>query len=318
VFAVVVNYNGWADTLECLESLLDQDPHLRVIVLDNASTDGSLGRIEGWARRAGVMRCSELAFAQGAASLPQDVRVVLVACDRNHGFAGANNIALDYIRKNHPGGFGLLLNNDAVMGPDALRTMLRSFDAHSGTAAVGATVLRYEERDTVEMLGGATVSRLTGMVTPVGAGQRRDQSRPPSVPLDYVSGCCLLVPAATLERVGLMDERYFLYSEDVDWGLRMRRAGLRLVYCAAAEVWHKGGASVVHRSTVHDYYVVRGALMLVKKHFPGMLPIALVHWLIRGIMPKLLRREWRRLAAAIRGYRDFLMGVVGPASPTLA
>jgi len=173
--------------------------------------------------------------------------------------------------------------------------------------AVGATVLRADRRDEVEMLGGARVNRVNAMISPAHAGISRTMPKPANIELDYVSCCCLLISASAFAQVGVIDERFFLYSEDVDWGLRMQRAGLRLVYAPDAEVWHKGGASVVHRSATHDYYMVRAALLLVQKHNPAMLPVALIHWLWRGILPKLMRGEWSRLAAASRGYADFLL-----------
>jgi len=106
-----------------------------------------------------------------------------------------------------------------------------------------------------------------------------------------------------------MDESFFLYSEDADWGIRMRRAGLVLAYCADAEVLHTGGAAVVHGSAVHDYYMVRAAILLVRKHAPLLLPWAMFYWLWRGLLPKLARGQWGRLRAAFRGYVDSLRPV---------
>ena len=86
----------------------------------------------------------------------------------------------------------------------------------------------------------------------------------------------------------------------------MKGQNLSLAYCPGAEIWHKGGGSVVHGSVLHDYYAVRGTLMVVHKHFPLSLPIALPYAVLRFILPKLLRGEWQRLRAAARGYRDFV------------
>ena len=323
VWAIVVNYRGWRDTVECIDSLLKVDhAPLRIIVLDNASGDGSLEHLEAWcSTKGGGLRFDRLSLARIAsddARVDEQTRLVLVDCERNLGFAGANNVALRFVQEKYPASAALLLNNDAVIAANAVGEMVRALG--EGDTVAGATVLRYDTPDIVEMFGGATVNPATGMVRPLGSGLRRSDPRPPTgaIRLDYVSGCCLMIGAAAVGRVGLMDERYFLYSEDVDWGLRMRRAGLRLVYCPGAEVRHKGGATVVHRSTIHDYYVVRGALMLVRKHFPATLPIALMFWLFRGIAPKLLRREWRRVAAALRGYRDFILGTAGPAAQSSA
>jgi GT2 family glycosyltransferase len=86
----------------------------------------------------------------------------------------------------------------------------------------------------------------------------------------------------------------------------MRAAGFALTYDAGAEVWHKGGASVRHRSPVHDYYDVRARLLLIHKHHPARLPLALGHTEFRCLLPKLMRGEWRRAAATLRAQRDFI------------
>jgi GT2 family glycosyltransferase len=305
--SIVVNYNGATDTIRCVESLTraDHAPHL-VIVVDNASTDDSLRALGAWATAHGYPTVDERAFADRALDAP----VTLVASATNVGFAGGCNIGMRVVVRHHPSAWILLLNNDATIAPDAIRAMIEAAAGFDDLGAIGATVLRDDRPDVVELLGGATVNRL-GMVTAIGAGTARSAPRPATVNMDYVSGCCLLTRADVVNRVGLMDERYFLYSEDVDWGLRMRHAGLRLAYSPHAEVRHKGGAAVVHRSPVHDYFMVRGALMLVQKHWPAMLPLALVHWAWRGVLPKLVRLQWTRLGAAARGYRDFVRGATG-------
>ena len=337
VYAIVVNYNGWRDTIECLESLLRSDyPRLRVVVCDNASTDDSAGEILAWAQgnvsvaqphnaelrrlvhpslpkplRVAVCADDQLATADAERDA---AAIVLVRCRSNLGFAGANNVALKYMLSRERGGdaYALLLNNDAVIAPTAVRAMVEHAEQHDDLAAVGATILRYNRPDSVETLGGARISRLHGMVEWNAADSRRDDPRPTTVPMDFVVGCCLLAPRSTIDHVGFMDERYFLYGEDTDWCLRMRRAGLALTYCPDAEVWHKGGGTVVHRSALHDYYTVRGTLMLLHRHFPLSLPIALPHAILRFILPKLVRGEWQRLRAAARGYRDFIRYALHP------
>jgi GT2 family glycosyltransferase len=335
VYAIVVNYNGWRDTIECVESLLHSDyPALRVIVCDNASTDGSLARIRAWAEGSERMDVAHsalrslssppvakpVAFAAWTREVFErseveagDAKVLLIDCQSNLGFAGANNVGLRFVLRRAEKSYVLLFNSDAVAASDAVRAMVATAERSADIGGVGATVLQYHAPDRVETLGGARLSRIHGMTTMVNGGASRDAARPESPAIDYVTGSCLLVPRQALARVGLMDERYFLYGEDSDWGLRMTNAGFRLAYCPEAEVWHKGGASVVHKSVVHDYYDVRGRLMLIHKHFPMMLPIALVHSFLRCILPKVVRGEWNRLGAAARGYRDFLAQARGKA-----
>lgn len=318
VHVVVVNYAGWRDTIECLESVLRSDyPDLVTILVDNASPDDSRHELDLWARRwfgqAGqftvVPRTEFEAGRVGGA-----FRLIIVHNETNLGFAGACNIGLSHVMKAQADSWVLLLNSDATIAADAITQMVGAAERlfpFGSLGAMGATILR-QNRPQVEMLGGATVRRWNAMVRRAGAEIDAGADRPATVRLDYVSGCCLLTSGDVVRRVGLMDDQFFLYSEDVDWGLRMQKHGLRLSYCPTAEVRHKGGGSVVHRSPVHDYYMVRAALMLVRKHAPAMVPAALVYWFARGILPKLARREWSRLRAASKGYRDFLMQMIRP------
>jgi GT2 family glycosyltransferase len=308
VYAIIVNFNGWRDTVECLESVLRSDyPALTVMVCDNKSSDDSVARIRAWAQGTLAAAAASPALARlSAPPVPKPVDVRIVECPRNLGFAGANNVALQYMMERDPDAYALLFNNDAVMAPDAISAMVAQARRTESCGAVGATVLQYHRPDRVETLGGATISRATGLVKWVNAGVERNRPRPPSVSIDYVTGCCLLVPATTVASVGLMAEEYFLYGEDADWCIRMRRRGRSVDYCARAEIWHKGGASVVHRSAMHDYYAVRGTLMLMHRHFPWYLPFVLAYAVVRFILPKLVRGEWVRLRAAVRGYRDYL------------
>jgi hypothetical protein len=330
VYAIIVNFNGWRDTVECLESLLRSDyPALRVLVCDNASADDSVEKIAAWARGevpapaprdsrlshlglppvrkpVGLAICTDVQSSKGDDPQTESAKLLVIRCRSNLGFAGANNVALRHVLGREPNAYALLLNNDAVIAPHALRAMVEQAERSPRVGAIGVTILKYHQPDKVETLAGARFSRVHGMVEWINAGASRDERRPEQVPMDFVAGCCLLVSRPAIERVGLMDERYFLYGEDTDWCLRMKRQNLDLAYCPTAEIWHKGGGSVVHRSALHDYYAVRGTLMVLHKHFPLSLPIALPHAVFRFILPKLLRGEWRRLRAAARGYRDFV------------
>jgi len=303
VYAIVINFNGWRNTTECLASLYRSDyPALRVLILDNASSDGSRDRIRDWA-------ASEL---QGVAA---SGRPVVMALQSNLGFAGANNVGLRYLLTREPDAYAWLLNNDTIVAPDALRRMVALAQSDANIGAVGATLLRHDDPERLETAGGGTFVEWHGMVQSIRSDAARAAPRPAPTRLDFISGTCMLVPRRTVERVGLMDERYFLYAEDVDWGARIRESGLRLAYCAAAEVWHKGGGSTVHQSAVHDYYCVKSSLLLVHKRRPQFLPLALAYSMGRCLVPKLVRGDWRRLGAVARGYVDFAAQIVGRRLP---
>jgi GT2 family glycosyltransferase len=331
VFVVVVNFNGWRDTIECLESVLRGDyPEVRVIVCDNASTNDSVDRIVAWAN--GLQPAAQSAGSLAPLTTPAvakpvpitvraanqyapvTTRLTLIRLAQNLGFAGGNNEGIRLALATGDG-YVLLFNNDAIMAPGAIRAMVDVARQDTTTGAVGATILQYHSPERVETLGGATIGRRTGLVHAIAENTSRQSPRPASVRLDYVIGCCLLAPLGVARTVGMMAEHYFLYGEDADWCLRMSQAGYTMRYAPGAEVWHKGGGSVVHRSVMHDYYAVRGTLMLMHEHFRGAMPIVLAHGVARFLLPKVVRGQWRRLVAAARGFRDYFRYAAGRPVP---
>jgi GT2 family glycosyltransferase len=298
VAIVLVNWNGWADTIACVRSCLALDyPDFRVVVVDNASRDGSLERIAAWARgeeEAAADPASPVTVA--SPRLPRDVAVidraaaergedngaelVLVDAGANLGFAGGNNVALRWALAR---GFGAawLLNNDTVVPPDALSRLAAALARDPALGLVGSTMVEYHRPDTLQAYAGA-INLRTFRGRHLGMGARADRVteavaadalRPGE--LLYPIGASMLATAAFLRDVGLMEEGYFLYYEEADWVLRARgRHGVGLA--PDSIVYHKVGASagstpqgVSSRSTGFLY---RSRLQAARRFAPGRLP----------------------------------------------
>ena len=326
VFVVLLNYNGWRNTIECLESVLRSDyPELRVIVVDNCSTDESRHEIREWClgRTAAPLPGGALSplctppipkpvplaewprahLDDGPVEWIRGVNVVLA--EKNLGFSAGNNVMLRYVQRHEPEAMTLLLNNDTVIAPTAIAAMVeRATVDEDGLTAVGATILQYHRPDRVETLGGGSVSTWHGCSEMIGWDTTRDAPRP-DVTMHYVSGCCVLIPPAALSRVGLLDERFFIYNEDADWGIRARAAGIRLSYASSAEVWHKGSATMVVKTAFYDYHSVKSLLHFARKHRPRLFPLALVYLCTRLGLAKLARGEWTRLRTVVSAFGDF-------------
>ena len=316
---LLLNWNNAADTIACLESVVALDyERFDVVLCDNGSTDGSLDRIAAWAddrlgshAAAGGRRTPYVTYPRAVAEAggtPADppVPLVMIRTGANLGFAGGNNVGLRYILASGGADFVWLLNNDTVVAPHTLRALVDKAAATRDLGAVGGTLLEYRAPDRVQDVAGGVVSRWHGMMS------RIDHAKPASAPraeparIDFISGCCLLVPVPVLEQVGLLDERFFMYGEDADWGARMRRAGKTLAYAPLAEVWHKGASSAVSGSEGHDYPNVLAPLLMIQKHRPARLPVAALYSVYRCLLPKVVRFQWRRLATVVRAYRDLV------------
>jgi GT2 family glycosyltransferase len=339
VHILLLNWNGWRDTIECLESIFRLDyPNFQVVVCDNASTDDSPARIKEWAagqrsadpptaalqhlatgtvrKPVTIVELDREWAEQGGTDRSRAAEIVLIHTGGNLGFAGGNNVGLRHLLARESG-YVWLLNNDTVVAPDSLRLMVETLERRVGVGLVGATLLEYGRPDIIDAAGGGRVVAWQGMPRETTAtGKRRGTPGATPHQIDFITCGCMLARLQTVHDIGIIDERYFMYCEDIDYSLRVRASGLSIVYCPEAEIWHKGGSTVVHGSPRHDYYLVRSALMLVQKFHPALLPLAAAFSMYRCLLPKVVRFQGERVRAVARAYRDFAGTLLGrPGSP---
>ena len=308
VAVVVVNWQGWADTVACLESLLLLDtPETGIFVCDNASADASVVRLREWAvarlpalnsRRAALglaaMRFRDLT-GPGDPTEPSLHAVTLIETGANLGYAGGTNVGLRAALKEDYG-FFWVLNNDTEVLPDSLDCLLARLQEEAGIGLCGSTLVYFDRPDLVQNLGGGGFDRLKGRGVPLGF------RTPLSAPVDrdtverrlaYVNGASVLVRRSFLERVGFMAEDYFLYWEEVDWAMR-GRGQFRLGYAPRSIVRHKVGRSIGTNdfgdsSPLSQYYYTRNRLRICWRFAKMGLPFAFLdsgrdalRWLARG------------------------------------
>jgi len=321
VYIVLVNWNGWQDTIECLESVFHLDyPNFAVVVCDNGSTDGSLERIRLWAQGKIPVSASNPALARYVDSpVPKpivssehsqianpeprnpDARLVLIQVGHNLGFAGGSNVGLRYALTFPDVEFAWLLNNDTVVRPDALSSLVDHMRRRPDAGMCGSTLLYYSDVNRIQACGGATYNRWFARGTHIGTGLLLTHSLPPQTleqRLDYVVGASMLVRRSFLEQVGLLNEEYFLYFEEIDWATRA--AGkFTLAYSPSSIVYHKEGCSVgssprrKERSLLSERYAARSRLIFTKRYFPEASPLVIfivmltaLHRLLTGFTGK--------------------------------
>jgi GT2 family glycosyltransferase len=285
---VLVSWNTRDLLLACLDALPDAIGVLRadVWVVDNGSVDGSVAAVCAW-------RPVE-------AGLP----VYIIANERNAGFAAANNQAIVA----SAGRYVLLLNSDTVARPGSIERLVRFADERPGAGLVGAMLLNpdgsyqgsFADFPSLrsELLSASGLGeRLFGRWYPnYGPGQAQAARQ-----VDYIQGACMLARRAAVEQVGLLDEEYFMYNEEIDWCLRMRCAGWETWYLPGARIVHYGGQSTkqVRHAMVQALY--RSKVRFFRKHY-GPLPAAI----LRAGFVAVLRAKWLALmllAAARHGAR---------------
>jgi len=212
---IILNWNGLKDTVECIQSLQRIDyPAFSVMIVDNGSSGGSEARIRD--------------------QFPEHT---LIINSENIGFSAGNNIGIQRSLKDGAK-YVLLLNNDTEVAPDFLRILVETVEADPRIGAAGPIIYYHEQPQTVWSAGGnldwsgrAQMIGLNEIDSGQFAGSYQD--------VDFVSGCALLVKTTVLERVGMLDERFFNYFEETEWCVRIRRSGYRIVNAPNARIWHK-------------------------------------------------------------------------------
>lgn len=304
VYIVVVNWNGWKDTVECLESLLLLEyPDFRIVVCDNGSTDDSVERLREWCElKIGTDSADWQVVSRDAAENGdgfRDVKITLVENGENLGFGGGTNVGLRYALACGDADFCWLLNNDTVVEALALAEMVERLNEKPGAGMCGSTIREYGDRSRIQALGGAIYFKWLGVAWHIGRTINGDVLPVRALvekKMDYVVGASLLVRSAYLREVGLMAEDYFLYFEEIDWVSR-GRGRYSLAYAPKSIVYHKVGASIgtatnpLHKSYQCDYYTLRNRLLFTRRYCSSALPTVYV-CLAGELLVRLLLGRW--------------------------
>lgn len=245
VYIVILNWNGWRDTLQCLAAIEDLDyTNYHVLVVDNGSTDDSESQIH--------------------AAFP---RVEVIQSGGNLGYAGGNNVG---IRRalNEGANYVLLVNPDVVISRDTLRALV---DTAEGQVRAGALcpLIRYKDSPEAVWFGGGVIDWRGSW-----SGHNNDATGPisPTTPAfrssPWASGCCLLLSATALREVGLLDVRYFLYYEETDLCQRFLAQGFAVGVCIQTSAYHQPAAAVGAMSPRYTYYLTRNSLLFFLRYAP--------------------------------------------------
>ncbi|MFA6096700.1 MAG: glycosyltransferase family 2 protein [Candidatus Paceibacterota bacterium] len=292
VYIVVLNWNGLSDARECILSLQKNNyANYEIVVVDNGSTDNSAAILKR-------------AFPY----------ITIIENGINYGFAGGNNIGIEYSLR-QGADYILLLNNDTAVESAFLSKLVEAGDSDEAIGLVESKICYYDEPKKIWFAGGK-IDWLKTKGTHMGINELDNGQYDNIREVDYLTGCCLLIKRSVFEKIGKLSEDYFLYYEDTDFCLRARNAGFKCIYVPSSKIYHKVSRSTKPGSPSYIYYHTRNGLYLAKKNGGTLNKILLYPFCIYLFVKQILKiaifpakRNWA--LAVLRGERDFLLGKTG-------
>lgn len=304
VSVIILNWNGLSDTIDCLESLKQVDyPDFNTIVIDNGSSGND---------------AAVLAEKYGG-------NIHLLKSKENLGYAAGINLGIKYVLDHLDSDYILLLNNDTLHDPAFLKLLAMAFQADPATGIAGPKVYYHDYPRRIQSAGNR-VNMYTGQITMIG-NKQVDRGQYEQVGRVDFFAPCLLVSRSLIDRIGMLDDGYFCYWEDVDYCIRARRAGYKITFVPASKIWHRTPVKLKAADSEHAksktaaifpyYYITRNSWLFMRKHATKLQYVTFclyfftVNLALMAGASLLYHRSVRLFGAFLIGIRDGLAGVKG-------
>lgn len=351
VYIVLVNLNQWQDTIECMESILKNTyPCYQIVVADNHSSNDSIHHFTAWSEGTEAVSyttphpLSSLTFPPAKKPLPYIVYreeealqggnsakeaalenstlhsvqypLIFIQSEKNRGFAAGCNIGIRYALAKGDMKYVWLLNNDTVIDEQALTALVskmeQSGNKNPKTGLVGSKVLFYEKPEVLQAVGGMYNLRTT-LFYHLGTGETdHKQFDKADIAIDYPMGCSTLCSKSFIADVGLLEEKYFMYYEELDWAVRARKKGWNITYAYQSRIYHKQGATTGEKMLTKHLplpvacFQYRNMLIFYRKFYPLLLPVAYLRLMFKVVKNFFTgnRKESLLIAGIILGKRN--------------
>lgn len=314
VAIIIVNWNNSKDTVDCIESIKRITyKNYKIFLVDNGSDDDSFLKFQSLYTGAG--------------------NIELIKLNENIGFSGGNNVGIK-AAMNGNFNYVMLLNNDTTVEPNFLDELIKVGESDEKIGVVGPKIYFYPFNDNSLQTtnykpwpGKLQTNRIWyggGDFTWLGGGKHLqyeeiDENPNETEPKEtkYMTGCAFLVKSEVLEKAGLMPEEFFLYYEDTDWSLSIRKAGYKIMYAPAAKIYHKVSrtTATLGNPKIH-YYHIRNALLLSKRQAPKIILAGIYVWSAAHYLKQIVKlvilpskRETSKMI--MQGIEDFWKGKFG-------
>lgn len=217
LYVILVNYNGWKDTINCINSIKENDKKTNIIVVDNNSTDESIIKLK------------------------KMKDIILIKSNENLGFAGGNNIGIKYAL-DKKAKYVMLLNNDTEIEKNAITVLKEKLDADSSLGIVGSRIMYYDNRNLINYCGGH-INWIKCLVVHDNFQKKYENNYKQFFYTKFITGCSMMIRTEVFDRIGLLPEEYFMYFEDADFCVNSLDNGYKLGVCTDSIIYHKESAS---------------------------------------------------------------------------
>ncbi len=290
---ILVNYNGKDYNNKCICSILNSTikDHLQIVVVDNASTDNSLTDLkEYWGG---------------------NEQVFIIELNQNYGFSKANNEGIKWSIENGINYF-LLLNNDTEIKPD---TIAKMWEVQKEKKSIVVPKVLYADRPDTIWCAGGEFTHFIKKPRQRGINQKDEGQFDKSGVCGFANGCCLFLSKEITDRIGLLDERFFLYYEDTEYSLRAQENDVNVWYCPEAVVYHKvNGSTKGNERPANAYYITRNWLMCSRMHMGKRFYAFFTYFLLNRlawIVIWSLQGRYSMVREVIKGISAFFRGISG-------
>lgn len=242
VFIVILNFNSFLDTKECLQSLksIDYDNY-EIMIVDNCSDDNSVKRLK-------------IEFPE----------YKILKSDKNHGYANGNNIGIQYAIDNG-NDYVCVLNSDVVVEKDFLSKIISAMVSNDEVGIAGPCICKYSDRSIIQAMG-ANINLYTGLTQGRHKGAKYSEIKPENTEVAYLGGACFVAKREVFNRIGLIPENYFLFFEETEFCLKATRAGYKLLCVYESRIYHKGSSTIAKYSGLSYYFLNRNRVVFMRRN----------------------------------------------------
>ncbi|MGL4992295.1 MAG: glycosyltransferase family 2 protein [Sarcina sp.] len=247
VSVIILNYNNYEDTIECIDSFLKniEENIFDIVIVDNNSTNESINYLNN--------------------KYENNPRVNIIVSKKNDGYANGNNVGVKFALANFNNKYICILNNDTIIQNNFLRSLINRMDKEINIGIISPMLCEYYDEKIVQSTGGI-IDLKRGRIDAINHGKHINEVEKIDIECDYVGGACLLVRSNIFTEAGFIPEDYFLFFEETEWCIKVKKLGYKIICDTNNFIVHKGSASINSVKGLSEYFFFRNRVLFERRN----------------------------------------------------